>query len=78
MALVRDVHQKRVSQQVVKAILDMAAGTGATVIAEGIQGVEEADALANLGVRYGQGYLFARPIDPYAPKTKVVAKNVAS
>jgi len=78
MALVRDVHQKRVSQQVVKAILDMAAGTGATVIAEGIQGVEEADALAGLGVRYGQGYLFARPIDPYAPKMKVVAKNVAS
>jgi len=21
-----------------------------------------------LGVRYGQGYFFARPVDPYAPK----------
>ncbi|HET7294921.1 MAG TPA: EAL domain-containing protein [Vicinamibacteria bacterium] len=78
MGLVRDVHQKRISQQVVKAILDMAAGTGATVIAEGIQTAEEADALASLGVRYGQGYHFARPIDPYAPKMKVVAKNAAS
>ena len=36
-ALVRDVHQKKVSQQVVKAILDMGDGLGATVIAEGIQ-----------------------------------------
>jgi EAL domain-containing protein (putative c-di-GMP-specific phosphodiesterase class I) len=78
MALVRDVHQKRVTQQVVKAILDMATSTGATVIAEGIQTIEEADTLAGLGVRYGQGYLFSRPIDPYAPKMKVVAKNVAS
>ena len=64
MGLVRDVHQKRVSQQVVKAILDMGAGVGATVIAEGIQTREEAEALRGLGVRYGQGYLFGRPARP--------------
>lgn len=75
MGLVRDVHQKRVSQQVVKAILEMGIGVGATVIAEGIQTQEEADALRDLGVRYGQGYLFARPVDPYAPRTRVVLKN---
>ena len=74
MALVRDVHQKRVSQQVVKAIMEMAVGMGATVIAEGIQAQEEADALRDLGIRYGQGYLFARPVDPYAPKPTAVAK----
>jgi EAL domain-containing protein (putative c-di-GMP-specific phosphodiesterase class I) len=72
MALVRDVHQKPISQQVVKAILDMGNGVGATVIAEGIQTVEEADAIQKLGIRYGQGYLFARPADPYAPKKVVV------
>lgn len=75
MGLVRDVHQKRVSQQVVKAIVDMAAGVGATVIAEGIQGPDEADTLVNLGVRYGQGYYFGRPQDPYAPKMRVVVKG---
>jgi EAL domain-containing protein (putative c-di-GMP-specific phosphodiesterase class I) len=75
MGLVRDVHQKRVSQQVVKAIVDMAAGTGATVIAEGIQTQEESSAIVDLGVRYGQGYYFARPIDPYGPRLKVIAKN---
>ncbi|MFI5183006.1 MAG: EAL domain-containing protein [Vicinamibacteria bacterium] len=75
MGLVRDVHQKPISQQVVKAILDMGSGVGATVIAEGIQTVEEADAVQRLGIRYGQGYLFARPADPYAPKGKVAART---
>jgi EAL domain-containing protein (putative c-di-GMP-specific phosphodiesterase class I) len=75
MSLVRDVHQKRVSQQVVRAILDMGAGIGATVIAEGIQTQEERDALVGLGVRYGQGYLFGRPVDPYAAASRPVAKG---
>jgi EAL domain-containing protein (putative c-di-GMP-specific phosphodiesterase class I) len=75
MALVRDLQQKRVSQQVVKAIAEMGAGMGATVIAEGIQTQEEADTLRSLGIRFGQGYLFARPIDPYAPKPVSVAGN---
>jgi len=65
-ALVRDVHLKKVSQGVVKAILEMGEGLGATVIAEGVQTNEEADALRQLGVRWAQGYLFARPVDPYA------------
>jgi EAL domain-containing protein (putative c-di-GMP-specific phosphodiesterase class I) len=70
MGLVRDVHQKRVSQQVVKAILEMGVGVGATVIAEGIQTQDEADVLRQLGVRFGQGYLYSRPVDPYAQKPR--------
>ena len=65
-ALVRDVHQKKVSQQVVKAILEMGDGIGAMVIAEGVETREEADTLGEIGVRWVQGYLFARPMDPYA------------
>jgi EAL domain-containing protein (putative c-di-GMP-specific phosphodiesterase class I) len=68
MGLVRDIHQKRVNQQVVKAILEMGTGVGATVIAEGIQTQEESDAVRNLGIRYAQGYLFSRPIDPSSLK----------
>jgi EAL domain-containing protein (putative c-di-GMP-specific phosphodiesterase class I) len=64
MVLVRDLHLKKVNQQVVKAIQDMGVGVGATVIAEGIQTIEEATAVRDLGIRYGQGYLFARPLDP--------------
>ena len=64
MGLVRDVHQKRVNQQVVKAILELGAGVESTVIAEGIETRDEAEALKDLGLRYAQGYLFGRPRDP--------------
>jgi EAL domain-containing protein (putative c-di-GMP-specific phosphodiesterase class I) len=74
MGLVRDVHQKRASQQIIKAIVEMSSGVGATLIAEGIQNQEEADAIVDLGIRYGQGFLFARPIDPYATGTHKVVK----
>jgi EAL domain-containing protein (putative c-di-GMP-specific phosphodiesterase class I) len=74
-ALVRDVHQKRVSQQVVKAILDMGQGLGATVIAEGIQTKDEARVLQDLGVEWGQGYLYARPVDPYAERKPTAATH---
>jgi len=73
LSLVRDIHARRVSQQIVKAILDMGQCVGATVIAEGIETVQEAEMLQKLGVRYGQGYLYGRPHDPCARGPKVVA-----
>jgi EAL domain-containing protein (putative c-di-GMP-specific phosphodiesterase class I) len=45
----------------VEAIVAMGHGIGAAVIAEGIQLNEEAAALLDAGVDWGQGYLFARP-----------------
>jgi EAL domain-containing protein (putative c-di-GMP-specific phosphodiesterase class I) len=75
MGLVRGVHQKPISQQVVKAILEMGNGVGAAVIAEGIEVQEEADALMDLGIRFGQGYLWGRPHDPYAPRPRLVARD---
>jgi EAL domain-containing protein (putative c-di-GMP-specific phosphodiesterase class I) len=65
MGLVRNIHEKKVSQQVVKAILDMGAAVGAAVIGEGIETQEEADTLRELGLRYVQGYFFGRPQDPF-------------
>ena len=60
-ALVRDVHVSMVNREMVKAIVAMGRGIGATVIAEGIQAEEEAKALLGMGVSWGQGYLLARP-----------------
>jgi EAL domain-containing protein (putative c-di-GMP-specific phosphodiesterase class I) len=71
MGLVRNIHEKKVSQQVVKAILDMGAAVGAAVIGEGIETQEEADTLRTLGLRYAQGYFFGRPIDPLARRPPV-------
>ncbi len=61
--LVRDVHVSLVNREMVKAIVAMGRGIGATVIAEGIHTEDEVAALLAMGVPYGQGYLLARP-DP--------------
>ena len=46
---------------VVKAMIALAAETGLTVIAEGIETQLQCDRLVRLGCRLGQGYLFAVP-----------------
>jgi EAL domain-containing protein (putative c-di-GMP-specific phosphodiesterase class I) len=60
-ALVRDVHASLVNREMVKAIIAMGRGIGSTVIAEGIQSEDEARALQQMGVAWGQGYLLGRP-----------------
>ncbi len=47
---------------VARAIVDLGRTLGLEVIAEGIEQVDQARWLADLGCRYGQGYLFARPM----------------
>jgi EAL domain-containing protein (putative c-di-GMP-specific phosphodiesterase class I) len=61
MALVRDVHNSTVNQQMVNAIISLGHGIGAKVIAEGIQTEDELRVLESLKVDYGQGFLFGRP-----------------
>ena len=61
MALVRDVHVSMVNREMCKAISSLGHGTGAAVIAEGIQTEEEFAALLEMDVDYGQGFLLARP-----------------
>ncbi len=63
MALVRDVHVSLVNREMVKAIIALGGGIGSGIIAEGIHTEDEASALMDMGVRWGQGYLLARP-DP--------------
>jgi EAL domain-containing protein (putative c-di-GMP-specific phosphodiesterase class I) len=43
-----------------KAILSLANNVGAHVVAEGIETPEEQETLLELGITYGQGFLFAR------------------
>jgi len=69
MSLVRDLHERRVSQQVVKAILEMGQGIDAAVVAEGIETQEELRALKEMGMRYGQGYLFGKPFELPRPRS---------
>ncbi|WP_276938470.1 EAL domain-containing protein [Ferrimicrobium acidiphilum] len=50
------------SMLLVEEICHLATSMKMGVIAEGIERQEQADALRGIGCRYGQGYLFARPL----------------
>jgi diguanylate cyclase (GGDEF)-like protein/PAS domain S-box-containing protein len=52
------------SRAIVAAVLSMAEGFGATVVAEGVEDREQLRHLADVGCHYGQGHLFARDLTP--------------
>jgi len=61
MALTRDIDKDPVRRAIVEGIVLVAKRLGITVIAEGIETLEERDALLDLDVDLMQGYLFAKP-----------------
>lgn len=62
MALIRNIHADRGRMAIVKGIIATAGLLDLTVVAEGIEAVEEMEALRALGIRLMQGFLFARPM----------------
>ena len=48
--------------QIVRTIIELARVLGMDVVAEGIETAEQYHLLRQLGCRFGQGYLFARPL----------------
>ena len=67
MGLVRGIDSDPPRQEVVRALASVARGIGAQVIAEGIETDAELRALRELGVRYGQGYVFGAAIPGQPP-----------
>lgn len=61
MALTRAINSDPVRFEIVRAVIDLCARLHVSVVAEGVETVEEAVTLRGLGVRLFQGYLFARP-----------------
>lgn len=49
---------------IIRAIISLAGALGMETTAEGIETPEQAEALAQLGCDYGQGYHFAHPLPP--------------
>lgn len=56
---------------VVTAIIGLAKSLNLKVVAEGIETVEQLECLAKLDCRYGQGYLFSKPV-PAVEATKLL------
>lgn len=61
MSLTRGIDVDPVKQALACGLVAFAARTEFMVVAEGVETAAEADALREVGVRFGQGYLFARP-----------------
>ena len=61
MDLTRNIHQRPAVLTAVGAMVKLAASLSSLVVAEGIESVDEYEALRKCGIRLMQGYLFARP-----------------
>lgn len=61
MDLVRGIEGSLPRRLIIEGVIRIADSLGITIIAEGIETEAEYDALRAIGVRYIQGYLFARP-----------------
>ena len=71
MSLVRQVHESKLKQEIVRSLVAVCRRSNITLVAEGVEDVYEARALTDLGCDLLQGYCFARPGPPFP----TVAKN---
>src|SRR3954467_9749308 len=69
MSLVRDVHLNSTKQKVIRSMTALSQDMGMTVVAEGVETIEERDTLIELDCDLLQGFLFARPGRPF-PEVK--------
>jgi EAL domain-containing protein (putative c-di-GMP-specific phosphodiesterase class I) len=67
MALVRNVHKQPTKLTLVRTMITMCRELGMQVVAEGIETAEERDAIVAAGCDLMQGYLFAKPGNPFPP-----------
>jgi EAL domain-containing protein (putative c-di-GMP-specific phosphodiesterase class I) len=65
MALIRDIHLHPIKQDLTATINRFSCNSGTTLIAEGVEAVDELRCLQRIGVRYAQGFLFALPGPPF-------------
>jgi EAL domain-containing protein (putative c-di-GMP-specific phosphodiesterase class I) len=65
MSLVRNVHAEPTKKKLVQSMVSLCRDLGLEVICEGVETVQERDALAELSCDLLQGYLFAKPGPPF-------------
>jgi EAL domain-containing protein (putative c-di-GMP-specific phosphodiesterase class I)/CheY-like chemotaxis protein len=74
-SLTRKIESSLVRQKLVKNLHDFCRQSGITLVAEGIETRAQLDALLDLGVEFGQGYLFAHP-GPFRPLRETVPPGI--
>ena len=76
-SFVRDMAKSDTAMTIVRAIAGLGSGLGMTIVAEGVETMEEARLLAHIGCREFQGFLFGRPT-PVAAIQDIDHKAIAS
>ena len=71
MSLVRDIHLSKMKRELVASLVNVCRRAGTIVVAEGIETIDEATVLKDIGCDLLQGYLFARPGPPFPSVTPV-------
>lgn len=78
MELIRGLDTSLPRRMIVEGVLRIAQSLGITVIAEGIETISEYDVLRDMGVRYMQGYLLARPAFQALPQITLPRDRLAA
>ena len=73
-SFVRDLPDSARSARLTAAVHALCGSLGLTGVAEGIETARQADWLAQLGIRFGQGFFFARPME-YEQLREVVERG---
>jgi EAL domain-containing protein (putative c-di-GMP-specific phosphodiesterase class I)/AmiR/NasT family two-component response regulator len=60
-SITRNIHEEPLQRALAAALVTFANELGAAIVAEGVERAEEEVVLTDLGVRFAQGYLFAKP-----------------
>lgn len=71
-SLVRGINNSYIKREIIKSMVSLSRGIGSQIIAEGVETKEEYLTLRDLGVPYGQGYLFGRPSPTLDPIDKTL------
>jgi EAL domain-containing protein (putative c-di-GMP-specific phosphodiesterase class I) len=76
-ALTRKLHERNAALAIVKAMVPLAKTLGCDLIAEGVEAIEEYEALCDCGISLMQGFLFARPAFETLPDFKLPNRKAA-
>jgi EAL domain-containing protein (putative c-di-GMP-specific phosphodiesterase class I) len=62
-SLVSHIDTDVTQQEIVRSLIQLARQLDLTVVVEGVEAIEQVDALVALGVEYFQGYYFSKPLE---------------
>ena len=67
-ALIRDIDHSDAREKVVGAFVKVCQALGMTLVAEGVETLEECRKLRTLGIKYMQGFFFSKPVINALPR----------